>query len=336
MTRASSTRRFPDLLQEFFSDYMMNQRNLSPQTVAAYRDTFRLLLGFVQTRRNKAPTDVQMTDLDAPCILKFLDYLERDRRNSIRSRNARLAAIRCFFHYASAKEPTCLPIAQRVLAIPQKRFDKPVLGFLSTQETRAVLDAPDPATFSGQRDRILLMLLYNTGARVSELAGLKVADLTLTPAASSLQLHGKGRKQRRVPLWPATARQLRGWLKRIPRTPETPLLPNVAGTFISRSGIAKRLTRAVNAATRQLSALRGQRVSPHTFRHTTAMHLLQSGVDINVIALWLGHESPATTHGYVEADLKMKEQALGKLQHPRTKRLRYQPPDALLRFLEGL
>lgn len=335
MTRASTPRRFADLLQDFFSQYLMNQRNVSPQTVAAYRDTFRLLLEFVQAHRNTAPTDVQLADLDAPCILKFLDHLEHRRQNTIRSRNARLAALRCFFHYAPAREPTCLPIAQRVLAIPMKRFDRPLLGFLSTQETQAVLEAPDPTTFSGRRDRVLLALLYNTGARVSELAGLKVADLTLA-ATSCLQLRGKGRKQRCVPLWPTTARQLRGWLKHIPRSPEAPLLPNAAGTFLTRSGIAKRLARAVGAAARKLPTLQGRRISPHTFRHTTAMHLLQAGVDINVIALWLGHASPTTTHEYVEADLKMKARALGKLQQPRTKRLSYRPTDALLRFLEGL
>jgi site-specific recombinase XerD len=335
MTRSSAPQRFPALLQDFFSQYLMNQRNVSPQTVAAYRDTFRLLLGFVQTCRKKAPTDVQLADLDAPCILRFLDHLEHDRQNTIRSRNARLAAIRCFFHYAAAREPTCLPIAQRVLAIPQKRFDRPLLGFLSRQETQAILEAPDPATFSGQRDRILLALLYNTGARVSELAGLKVADLTLA-ASSSLQLRGKGRKQRCVPLWPTTARQLRGWLKRIERSPEAPLLPNAAGTFLTRSGIAKRLARAAHSAARKMPALQRRRISPHTFRHTTAMHLLQAGVDINVIALWLGHASPTTTHGYVEADLRMKEQALGRLQQPRTRPICYRPTDALLRFLEGL
>jgi site-specific recombinase XerD len=335
MIRSSTPLSFSGLLQDFFCQYLMNQRNLSPQTVAAYRDTFRLLLAFLQVHRKKSAADFQMVDLDAPSILAFLDHLEHDRHNAIRSRNARLAAIRCFFNYAVAREPTCLPMVQRILAIPCKRFDRPLVGFLSAQEVQTILEAPDPNTFSGQRDRVLLALLYNTGARVSEVAGLKVADLTLA-ASSSLQLHGKGRKQRCVPLWPSTARQLRGWLKCITASPDAPLLPNAAGTFMTRSGIAKRLACASASAARKMPALQGRRISPHTFRHTTAMHLLQAGVDVNMIALWLGHASPTTTHEYVEADLKMKEQALGKLQQPRSRRVCYRPSDSLLRFLEGL
>jgi len=335
MTRSLTPLGFSALLQDFFSQYLVNQRNLSPQTVAAYRDTFRLLLAFLQTRRRKPPVDLQMADLDAPVILAFLDHLERERRNVIRSRNARLAAIRCFFTYAAAREPAYLSISQRVRAIPPKRFSRPPLNFLSVEEVQAILEAPDPNTFSGQRDRTLLALLYNTGGRVSELAGLMVADLTLG-ASANIQLHGKGRKQRRVPLWPSTARLLRRWLKRIENKPDSPLLPNVTGTFMTRSGIAKRLTNAVRSAVQKHPGLRGRRVSPHTFRHTTAMHLLQAGNDITVIALWLGHASPGTTHEYVEADLRMKERALNKLQAPRSRRTSYKPSDALMRFLESL
>jgi integrase/recombinase XerD len=326
---------FSSLLQDFFCQYMMNQRNLSPQTVAAYRDTFRLLLAFLQARRKKSPVDVQMADLDAPSILGFLEHLEHDRHNVIRSRNARLAAIRCFLKYAAAREPAYLPTIQRTLAIPRKRFNRPLLGFLTRQEVQAVLEAPDPVTFSGQRDRMLLTILYNTGARVSELAGLRIADLKLG-RSPSVQLHGKGRKERCVPLWKNTERQLRQWLKRIGDGPDSPLLPNAAGAFMTRSGIAKRLAKAVRAAACKIPALRGRRISPHTLRHATAMHLLQAGVDITVIALWLGHASPATTHEYVEADLTMKQKALGQLQPPKSRRVCYKPSDALLRFLEGL
>ena len=326
---------FSGLLQDFFCQYLMNQRNLSPQTVAAYRDTFRLLLAFLQVRRKKSPVDMQMADLDAPCILGFLEHLERDRHNAIRSRNARLVAIRCFLQYAAAREPSYLPIIQRVLAIPRKRFNRPLLGFLSREEVQALLEAPDAATFSGHRDRMLLTLLYNTGARVSEVAGLRIADLKLG-RSPSIQLHGKGRKERCVPLWKNTQQQLRQWLKRIGDRPDSPLLPNAAGTFMTRSGIAKRLAKAVGAAACKVPTLRGRRISPHSLRHTTAMHLLQAGVDITVIALWLGHASPATTHEYVEADLTMKQRALGKLQEPATRRVSYKPSDALLRFLEGL
>lgn len=335
MSKYATSLGFSALLQDFFCEYLVNQRNVSPQTVAAYRDTFRLLLTFLQTRRKKPPVEVQMADLDAPCILAFLDYLEQERHNTVCSRNARLAAIRCFLRYAVARDPSYLPAVQRVLAIPRKRFDRPLLNFLSRQEVQAILEAPDANTFSGRRDRILLSLLYNTGARVSELVALRVADVTPGPSAS-LHLRGKGRKERCVPLWKSTSRHLRLWLKQIPKIPDSPLLPNAAGRCMTRSGIAKRLARAVSAAGDKVPPLRGRRISPHTFRHATALHLLQAGVEITVIALWLGHASPTTTHQYVEADLAMKQKALGKLHDPRGRRERYRASDALLRFLDGL
>jgi integrase/recombinase XerD len=326
---------FSVLLQDFFCQYLMNQRNVSPRTIAAYRDTFRLLLQFLDQHRAKPPATLVLADLDAPCILAFLDHLEKDRKNAIRSRNARLAAIRSFLRYVGAKDPTSLSGVQRVLAIPMKRFERPLLGFLSRQEIQAVLDAPDTSSFSGRRDRVLFTLLYNAGARVSEVAALRVADVSLDESAS-VRIQGKGRKERSVPLWKTTARELKQWLKGIGHQPDAPLLPNAAGKPMSRSGIAYRLKEAVRIASRRQPTLKGRRVSPHTLRHTTAMHLLQSGVDITVIALWLGHESPSTTHMYVESDLALKERALGKLQEPLGRRSRYKASNKLLQFLEGL
>jgi integrase/recombinase XerD len=238
-------------------------------------------------------------------------------------------------HYASYRDPASLPIAQRVLAIPMKRFDRPLLGFLSREEIEAILAAPECTTWSGRRDHVMLMTLYNTGARVSEIATLGVNDLSLD-RGSSVRIHGKGRKERVVPLWKSTVATLKQWLPHVARSPEAPVFPNRRGLRLSRSGVEERLRNAVRLASQQCPSLRSRKISPHTLRHTTAMHLLQSGVDITVIALWLGHESPATTHGYVEADLAMKERALAKLQEVPAQSRRYQASDQVLAFLDGL
>jgi integrase/recombinase XerD len=335
MNQPSCAPPFPVLLQDFFCRSLMNQRNVSPRTLSAYRDAFRLLLQYIEGRYGKQPASLTLADLDAPCILAFLDHLQKERGNSERSRNARLAAIRAFLKYAAARDPASLSIVQRVLAIPMKRFDRPLLGYLSRHEVQAILDAPDPSTFSGQRDRVLFRVLYNTGARVSEAAGLRVADVSLEGAAS-VRIQGKGRKERSVPLWKSTARQIRQWIRCSGSAPESPLLPSASGRPMSRSGIEHRLKKAVRAACQNLPSLAGRRISPHTLRHTTAMHLLQSGVDITVIALWLGHESTATTHMYIEADLALKEKALNLLDEPTAAKRRYKPSDKLLQFLEGL
>lgn len=335
MSRPSHVPSFSLLLQEFFCQHLLNQRNVSSRTIASYRDTFRLLLQYVEKRRNKRPVDVTLNDLGAPCILAFLDYLEKERRNCIRSRNARLAAIRSFFRYTASKDPASLPTIQRVLAIPMKRFNRPLLGFLSTQEIQAILESPNVSSFSGRRDCVLFALMYNTGARVSEIAALRVGDVVLG-RCPSVRLHGKGRKERTVPLWQNTARQLKQWMSGIDSKPDSPLLPNTCGQHLTRSGIESRLREAVRNASNKLPSLKARRISPHTLRHTTAMHLLQAGVDITIIALWLGHESPATTHLYIEADLTLKERALSKLDEPTAKRIRFRPTDKLLQFLESL
>jgi integrase/recombinase XerD len=243
--------------------------------------------------------------------------LEKERQNSSRTRNARLAAIRSFMHYVAYQEPAAAAITARVLAIPTKRYDRRLLDYLSHEEMHAILDAPLSSTWSGQRDCVLLRLLYNTGARVSEIAALSRADIRFGRPCL-VQLHGKGRKQRAVPVWNSTAKELKLWLKQAPHEPDTPLFANRFGQRLSRSGIEKRLRLAVQAAISQCDSLRSRTISPHTFRHTTAMHLLQNGVDITVIALWLGHESPATTHHYIELDLAMKRRALEKLAAPKT------------------
>lgn len=326
---------FPTLLQKFFTQRLLLQRHASPRTVAAYRDSFRLLLAFASCQLHKRPSDIAIEDLDAALILGFLNHLERDRHNCIRSRNARFAAIRSFMEYVSFEEPSALALTRSVLAIPMKRFEQPIVGFLSRDHMEAILAAPDANTWVGQRDQVMLATLYNTGARVSELLGMRVSDLVFGPT-SWICIHGKGRKERSVPLWHDTAKELKRWLRHYPRAPDAPLFPGRAGDPLTRIGFTERLKLAALGASRQFPELAKRRIFPHMVRHSLAMHMLQAGVDITVIALWLGHESPVTTHRYVEADLKMKERALKALQAPSRAPLRYRPPDDILRFLQTL
>lgn len=326
---------FPVLVQDFFLSRLIAQRGASARTVEAYRDGFELLFGYLEQHTGKPPSALSMADLDAPLILDFLDHLETGRGNSIRTRNARLAAIHSFMRYAAVRDPASLPVTARVLAIPAKRFDRPVLGYLTREQVTAILAAPDRRTWSGRRDAVLLATAYNTGARVSELASLQVRDVLLD-RQTAVHLHGKGRKQRAIPLWKNTAAELRGWLNQLNAAPDAPVFPNRAGAPLTRSGIRDRLDRAVTAAERDCPSLRGHHVTPHTLRHSTAMHLLQSGTDLAVIALWLGHSSPAVTHQYLEADLAAKEAALRRLTDPSPVPARFQPADQLLTFLEGL
>ncbi len=326
---------FPVLLQRFFTQRLMQHYHASPQTIAAYRDCFRLLLHFAEQHLGKSPSDLTLDDLNAAFVLAFLHHLEADRHNSIRTRNARFAAIRSFMDYVAFEEPAAVALTQAVLAIPMKRFERPLLGFLSRPQIEAILAAPDPHAWIGQRDRVMFAMLYNTGARVSELIGLRVADLTLEPTAS-VQIRGKGRKQRIVPLWRETAAALKQWLRVYPLPPDQPLFPNRSGHPLTRVGFSERLALAAKAAAREHPELATRHVSPHVIRHSTAMHMLQSGVDITVIALWLGHESTATTHHYLEADLAMKERALNALTAPATTPSRYRPTDRVMQFLRAL
>jgi integrase/recombinase XerD len=329
---------FPTLVQDFFCKRLIGERNASAQTVHSYRDTFRLLLRYLEKCTGKSAAALSLEDMDASAVLGFLDHIEHERGNSPRSRNARLAAIRTFMNYVCFRDPASLGIAHQVLAIPLKRFEQSPLVFLSREEMDAILDACNTASWSGFRDRVMLKTLYNTGARVSEIIAMKQSDLNLG-RESSVVLHGKGRKQRAMPLWKSTTRELEAWLRRdgrIDSRAEAPVFPNREGGALSRSGIEYRLRIHVKEAAREHPSLLGKRVSPHCIRHTTALHLLQSGVDISVIALWLGHERLETTHAYVEADMAMKERALSALQEPRGGELRYQPDPSLLAFLEGL
>ncbi|OAM88251.1 hypothetical protein AW736_17900 [Termitidicoccus mucosus] len=325
---------FASLIKRFFADFLPVQRNLSAHTVSSYRDTFRLLLQFISEHYRTSIDALGMEHFSPETTLAFLDHLERSRGNTVRTRNNRLAALRSFARFALAESaPDFLPAAQRLLSIPVKKTDKPQMGFLTREEVTAILSATGD-TAAGQRDHLLFTVLYNTGARISEALALRPQDIR----GRSLQLHGKGRKTRLVPLWPQTLRRLRRWCQIHALRPDQPVFTNTRGAPLGRSGAAFRLALAVRkAAAQHCHSLRSRNITLHTFRHTTAMHLLQSGVPLEVIALWLGHERPFTTHLYVEADIKLKADCLRRLQ-PLTPPVctRQRRGSHLLAFLEAL
>ncbi|HZY40603.1 MAG TPA: tyrosine-type recombinase/integrase [Anaerolineae bacterium] len=326
---------FASMVQQFFTEYLVAQRAVSPCTVACYRDALMLFLDFASHKLGKAPTALKLSDIQPDLILAFLDHLEHGRHNAVRSRNLRLTALRAFLKFAGRRDIASLHVVERALAVPMKRFERPMLGFLTRDEMVAVLGQPG-SSWSSQRDHLLLAMLYNTGARVSEIIGVRVVDVVLDSAAC-VHLHGKGRKLRSIPLWDTTVVEVRAWLRLNPTLRgEAALLPNRDGRAMSRSNVAQRLDLAVTRAAAQQPSILKKQVSPHTLRHTTAMHLLQSGVPFNVIALWLGHESTTTTHRYVEADLTMKKKALARLEAPDTKLRQFRAPDSLMRFLQRL
>lgn len=326
---------FPRLLEAFFVDRLTRQRRVSPYTIASYRDTFRLLLGFAERRLRKAPSALRLDDLDAPLIGAFLDYVENERGNSPRSRNVRLAAIRSFFRYAALQEPEHAGLIQRVLAMPNKRFERRPVDFLAGPEIDALLAAPDRSTWSGHRDHVLLLVAVETGLRCSELAGLRIESLVLAHGAH-VRCHGKGRKERCTPLRKATVAVLRSWLRERGGHPSDPLFPNARGGSLSPDGVEYIVAKHAVTARRRCSSLNRKRVTPHVLRHTAAMELLKSGVDRAVIALCLGHESVETTQMYLAADLDLKERALARTAPRNVRPRRYRPGDRLLDFLKSL
>jgi len=323
------------LLESFFTDYLIQQRQASPHTLASYRDTFCLLLRYIQERLKKSPSTLDLDDLDAPLIGSFLGYLEKERHNSARSRNQRLAAIHSFFRHVALKRPEYGALIQRVLAIPSKRYDRALLDFLTRTESVAILASPDDATWGGRRDRALLTLAIQTGMRVSELICLCHRDIAFGIGAH-VRCKGKGRKERCTPLTKSCAALLRNWRGELAGTDSSPLFPNARGGNLSRHGVRYILSKHVNAARRTCPTLERKKVSPHVLRHTAAMNLLQAGVDSSVIALWLGHESVETTQIYIRANIELKEKILAKTAPPGARVTRYQAGDRLLAFLKGL
>jgi site-specific recombinase XerD len=323
------------LLEAFFTHRLAQQRHASAHTVAAYRDTFRLLLNFVHQRVGTAPSELDLQDLDAPLIGTFLEHLERQRRNSVRTRNARLAAIHSFFRYAALREPGHSALIQRVLAIPHKRFDRAVVTFLTRPEVRALLAAPDRQTWIGRRDHALLVLAVQTALRVSELTQLRCQDVHLG-AGAHVRCLGKGRKERCTPLTSQTVAVLRPWLRELAAHSGDPLFPSRRGGRLSHDAVERLVDTYAARASQSCSSLATKHISPHVLRHTGAMQLLHAGVDRSVIALWLGHESIETTEVYVHADLSMKERAIARTAPSPTTARRYHAPDRLLAFLNGL
>jgi site-specific recombinase XerD len=322
-------------LQAFFTDRLARQRQASPHTIAAYRDAIKLLLAFAAGQTGKPPCRLDIADLDAPLIGAFLNQLETSRGNSVRTRNARLAAIHSLFRYAALRHPDHAAVIARVLAIPPKRFDKALITYLTEPEITALLAAPDQATWTGRRDHTLLTLACQTGLRVTELTDLTINDVHLGTGAHVSCL-GKGRKQRITPLTATTTAVLAGWLAERGGLPTDPLFITRRGTPLSRDALERRITRYTAAAARSCPALREKKISPHILRHSAAMRLLNAGVDTTVIALWMGHENVATTQIYIHADLALKEKAIARTAPQDTPPGRYQPPDAVLAFLDGL
>jgi site-specific recombinase XerD len=322
-------------LQAWFTQRLASQRRASGYTIGAYRDTFRLLLRFAQQRTRKAPSMLDFDDLDAELICAFLDHLEHERHNSIRTRNARLAAIHSMYRFAALSHPEHSALIQRVLAIPTKRFERNEVAYLEDHEIDALLAAPDRTTWTGQRDHALLLTLVQTGLRVSELIGLNCGDIYLGKGAH-LQCMGKGRKHRTTPLSPHSVKVLRVWLNERRGQPHDPLFATSRGKPLSPDAVAWLVNKHAGTAKVSCPSMANKTVTPHVLRHTAAMSLLRSGTDAIVVALWLGHESVETTNIYTHADPTLKEQALARTRPPATKPGRYRPADRLLAFLEAL
>ncbi|KLU26561.1 integrase [Caballeronia mineralivorans PML1(12)] len=324
------------LLQEFFLKHLMTHRNVSPQTLWSYRDAFRLLLQFIDTTMHIEPVALSLTHLSAAVILAFLDSLEKERNNAVRSRNARLAAVRSFFRWVAISRPDFAGLSTSILAIPTKRTDRRLICALSRPEIDAILGAPDLSTPCGRRDHAMLLTMYNTGARVSEITAMACSQVELGGHSSFVHLHGKGRKERCVPLWAATADALTKWMREQNAVPTSLLFTNYRGEQLTRNGVDCILKKAIAGGVNSCPSLSKKHISPHVVRHATATHLLQAGVDISVIALWLGHESIDTTHIYMESNLAHKEEALGRLQPAGQRMPRFHATDKVMAFLETL
>lgn len=330
-----STATLAFLLESFFTQRLMNQKQASPHTIRAYRDTFRLLLQFTRRRLSKPPSHLAFEEIDAPLVTAFLEDLERNRGITAQSRNLRLTAIRSFFRYAAYEEPSRSAQIQRVLAIPSKRHTRSLVHFLERPEVDAVLAAPDQTTWFGRRDHALLLVAVQTGLRLSELNGLRRTDVILGTGAH-VRCMGKGRKERCTPLTKSTVAVLKAWLGEPARRNTAMLFPNASGSRLSADSVEDLLDKHVAVASRTCPSLCKKRVTPHVLRHTAAMELLQAGVDRAVIALWLGHESVETTQIYLDANLALKEKILAKITTPEGKPGRYKADDELLAFLQQL
>ena len=326
----------PVLLERWFTDRLMRQQRVSPNTIASYRDSFRLLLAFAQKQLGKAPSSLNLEDIDARLVSAFLDDLEARRSTSVRTRNLRLTAIRSFFQFASYEEPAHSAHIQRVLAVPSKRHDKRMVHFLVRPEIEALLAAPDRSTWIGRRDHALLLLAVQTGLRLSELTGLNRSSIVLGRGAH-VRCVGKGRKERCTPITRYVSVTVQSWLAEPSRKGSDALFPTMHGSHLSADTVQYIVAKYVSVARLHCPSLKHKRVTPHVLRHSAAMELLQAGVDCSVIALWLGHESVQTTQIYLHAHMALKELALAKVAPLKSSgSIRYRPGDQLLQFLNAL
>jgi len=323
------------LLQAFFTERLMKERRASAHTIASYRDTFRLLLGYAQKKLHKAPAQLHLDDINAPFVGAFLDHIQRTRHCGVRTRNLRLTAIRSFFHYIAFQEPEYAALIDRVLAMPTKRYDRALINFLTPPEIQSLLAAPDTTSWAGRRDKAMLLLAIQTGLRLSELIGLRRRDVVLTSGAH-VRCYGKGRKERCTPITRQMAAVFKPWLQERGGSDDDAVFPNARGGPLSSDGVQYLLRKHVTAACTVCPSLREKHVSPHVLRHTAAMELLQSGVDHAVIALWLGHESAETTNIYLQASMALKEKALARTKPVKAQPGRYRPQDGLMQFLINL
>ena len=330
-----TTANFPFLLQRFFTAQLMGDQGASPHTVAGYRDTLRLLLRFAMDRLHRAPSDLRLQDVDAEFVADFLQHLEVERGNCTRTRNTRLAALHSFFRYVALCEPAHGLQCQRVLAVPAKRYERGPVAFLTQEETEALVSTPDAETWIGRRDRALLLMAVQTGLRNSEITSLRSRDVELGVGAH-VRCLGKGRKARCTPLRPDVAAVLEAWLQEVSGNPDDPVFPSSRGGRLSADALQRLVVRHSATASSRCPSLVGKKVTPHTLRHTAAMDLLRCGVDLSVIALWLGHESIGSTQAYLHADMRLKERALAHATSSGVVPERYCAPDPLLAFLETL
>ncbi len=326
---------FQSLVQLFFTDRLRTQLGASPYTIAAYRDTFRLLLQYASKHLRRAPSQLRTEDIDAPFVGKFLEHLQLTRGNGARTRNNRLAALHAFFRYVAVSEPGLALHCQRVLAIPSKRYDRGPVAFVTEEEAAALVAAPNPKTWIGKRDQALLLIAVQTGLRNSEITSLRCQDVELGVGAH-VRCLGKGRKMRCTPLRPDVAKVLREWMSQQAGKPEDPVFPSSNGGRLSADGLQQLVARHIATARKRCPSLASKTVTPHTLRHGAAMAMLRRGVDLSVIALWLGHESTETTQMYLHADMQLKERALAHASPSGLKPARFRPKEPLLAFLESL
>ena len=329
------TKNLSELIQAFFTDYLISQRQVSEHTISSYRDTFRLFLLFIKHKLKKEPSAVELDDITVDLIKSFLKNMEEVRNISIRSRNQRLAAIHSCFHYAAFLYPERSGLVQQILAIPHKKHEYPLIQYLTDDEIDALLNVPDQTTWLGRRDYTLILLAIRTGLRVSEIISLRLSDITLSTGAH-IRCFGKGGKERSTPITKKTASIVKSWIAKCKLNEDDLVFTNARRSMLSRDGFRYILNKHIKRTSDTCGTLKKKRISPHSLRHTTAMQLLQSGVDPMIIAIWLGHESVETTQIYIKADLKMKESALNKTREPKSKSLRYKPNDTLMEFLKGL